>query len=268
MLKIGIVGCGTIGSNLARAVEEKFAHNAEVAALCDAMEEKSALLAAALKNKPNVLPAEELVEECDLIIEASSKEYLPVLFQLVISRGKDILVMSAGGLIGNEDMIRQAEEKGCRVYIPSGALCGIDGVKGANLGKIRKATLTTRKPPKSLTGAPYLIKNKINVDEIKKETLLFEGTVVEAVDAFPQNINVAATLSLAGIGPVKTRVRIITSPEYTTNSHEIEVEGDFGKLWTKTDNFPSPQNPKTSYLAVLSAIATLKGMMGSIKVGT
>jgi aspartate dehydrogenase len=268
MLKIGIVGCGTIGSSLARAVQERFRDNAELAALCDTAEEKASGLVKTLKNKPRILPAEELVEECDFIIEASSKNYLPALLQLVIAKGKDILIMSTGGLIGNEDLLKQAEEKGCRVYIPSGALCGIDGVKAAKLGEIRNATLTTRKPPKSLAGAPYLVKNKIDLSKIERETVLFEGTVEEAVEAFPQNINVAATLSLAGIGPLKTRVRIITSPAYTTNSHEIEIEGDFGRLWTKTDNLPSVQNPKTSYLAVLSAIATLKGVIESIKVGT
>lgn len=268
MLKIGIVGCGTIGSSLARAVQDRFRENAELVALCDTAEEKASGLAKTLKNKPRILPAEELVEECDFIIEASSKNYLPALLQLVIAKGNDILIMSTGGLIGNEGLLKEAEEKGCRVYMPSGALCGIDGVKAARLGEIHRATLTTRKPPKGLAGAPYIVKNKIDLSRIEKETVLFEGTVEEAVEAFPQNINVAATLSMAGIGPLKTRVRIITSPAYTTNSHEIEVEGDFGRLWTKTDNLPSKDNPKTSYLAVLSAIATLKGVMESIKVGT
>src|SRR3989338_9957223 len=111
MLKIGIVGCGTIGSSLARAIEERFGHKAEVSALCDTAEEKSANLARSLRNMPRILQAEELVEDCDFIIEASSKGYLPVLLQLVIAGGKDILIMSTGGLIGNEDLMRQAEEK-------------------------------------------------------------------------------------------------------------------------------------------------------------
>ena len=129
-------------------------------------------------------------------------------------------------------------------------------------------TLTTRKPPEGLKGAPYVIRHNINLGKIKSEKVLFEGDAFRAMEGFPANINVAATLSLCGIGPGKTRVKIIASPSIKRNIHEIEVEGSFGKLVTRTENIPSPDNPKTSYMAILSAMATLDGILESVTIGT
>ena len=127
--------------------------------------------------------------------------------------------------------------------------------------------MTTTKPPKALEGAPYIVKNKINLNTITTKTIIFEGSALEAVDAFPANINVAASLSIAGIGAEKTKVKIVADPNTGKNMHEIVVEGVFGKLTTSTENLPSPNNPKTSYLAVLSAISMVKKIVGNVKVG-
>jgi aspartate dehydrogenase len=176
--------------------------------------------------------------------------------------------MSVGGLLGKEDVLRQAAESGVRVFIPSGALCGIDGLKSASVGKIESVMLTTRKPPKGIEGAPYIREKGIDLSGVKAETVIFDGTAEEAVKGFPANVNVSAVLSLAGIGPKKTRVRIVTSPEYTKNTHEVEIVGDCGRITTRTDNVPSKANPKTSALAIFSAIATLEGIARSVKIGT
>jgi aspartate dehydrogenase len=176
--------------------------------------------------------------------------------------------MSVGGLVKDKSIFSLAEEKGSRIYIPTGAISGLDCVKAAKVAGIDSAMIITRKPPKGLAGAPYILENNIDLEAIEKETIIFEGTAKEAVSAFPKNINVAAALSFAGIGIERTRVRIMASKEYKRNSHEIVIEGVFGKMTAKTENLPSPQNPKTSYLAVLSAVATLEGILGNIKVGT
>lgn len=97
---------------------------------------------------------------------------------------------------------------------------------------------------------------------------MYEGPAREAVRKFPANVNVAATLSLAGIGLDKTKVKIVADPEVKNNIHEISVQGDFGELKTRVENVPSPQNPKTSYLAALSAIATLKKITDGVEIGT
>lgn len=276
-MRIGIIGCGTIGSELATFIE-KF-KDVNIVALCDVDQEKAKKLAVQLNHKPNlvkVLNIDELINLSDLVIESASKYIVKEVAEKTFSAGKDLMIMSVGGLIGTEQDISEpiskhifklAEKNNCKLYIPSGAICGLDGVNSASIGKINSVTLTTTKPPKALEGAPYIVKNKINLNTITAKTLIFEGSALEAVDAFPANINVAASLSIAGIGAEKTKVKIVADPNSSKNMHEIVVEGDFGKLTTTTENLPSPKNPKTSHLAVLSAIAMIKKISGNVKVG-
>jgi aspartate dehydrogenase len=266
-MRVGIVGCGVIGTELAQAIDREI-EDAQLVTLTDIDEKKAKELADSLEEKPKILLLDELIKESDLIIEAASKDVVSSLARKVIEQGKDIMIMSVGGLLGNEDILDLARKKDCKIYLPSGALAGLDGVKSASIGRIDSVTLTTRKPPEGLRGAPYIIRKKIDLDAINKETVIFEGTAAEAVKGFPKNINVSAALSLAGIGAEKTRVKIIVDPGIKRNIHEIEVKGEFGRLVSRTENLPSPKNPKTSYLACLSAIATLKGIVSSIKVGT
>ncbi|MEE8359951.1 MAG: aspartate dehydrogenase [Candidatus Omnitrophota bacterium] len=268
-IRVGIIGCGAIGSAITKYCSEKLADTILIKAIFDIDTEK----ARALKNKLSVKvdierSLEGLAKSCDLIVEAASVEAVCPALKEATRHKKDILIMSAGGLIEAEDLLAAAEKKGCRVYVPSGAAIGLDGVKAACLGTITEVTLTTRKPPAGLKGAPYIKEKSIDLDAIKDEELIFEGTAREAIKAFPKNVNVSATLSLAGIGAEKTRVRIISSPKYKRNSHEIELKGEAGTFFIRAENVPSPDNPKTSYLAVLSALATLKGIANGVRIGT
>lgn len=267
-IKIGIIGCGTIGTELAKAIITKFKKEAKLVALCDINRGRASKLSRSFKNKIAILSLDGLIKKSDFIIEAASKEISARVVRKAIYKGKDVLVMSVGGLLKNSQLFKLAQKNNCRIFIPSGALCGIDGLKAASLGRIDTVTLTTRKPPLGFSNAPFVIKNKINLNSLTENMVIFEGSAEEAVEGFPQNINVAAVLSLAGIGAKNTKVKIVASPHKNINSHEIKVEGEFGHLITRTDNIPSPQNPKTSYLAILSAIATLKNIFSSIKIGT
>jgi len=267
-IKVGIIGCGTIGSEIAKACEARLSGFFELAALCDKDEAKTTAVAGLLKKKTAAFSVDELIRQVDLVIEAASASISAGIVEKCIKRKKDCLVMSVGGLLGKESLLHQAATAGIKVYIPSGALCGIDGLKSASVGKIDSVTLTTRKPPKGLEGAPYIKEKNIDLGGIKAETVIFEGSAEEAVRGFPANVNVSAVLSLAGIGAKKTRVRIVTSPEYTKNVHEVEVAGDFGVLSARTENVPSAANPKTSALAIFSAIATLEGIAKSVRIGT
>ena len=166
------------------------------------------------------------------------------------------------------DFQKKAMKKKRKLYIPSGAVVGIDGVKAASIGKIEEVTLTTIKNPKSIAQTPFLKKKGIDLKKINRKTVLYEGYAKEAVRYFSTNINVAATLSYAGIGPRKTKVRLIADPKVKENIHEIRVKGNFGEIVTRAKNLPSPQNPKTSYLAVLSAIRTLKKILEPVQLGT
>jgi aspartate dehydrogenase len=267
-LRVGIIGCGAIGSEIARACDARLSGALELVAVCDIDKEKAEAVNRLLKSKAEVLGLEELIVSSDLVVEASSAAISAGIVEKCIDAGKDCLVMSVGGLLARTDLLSRADELGIGVHIPSGAVCGIDGLKSASVGRIDSVTLTTRKPPRGLEGAPYLREKKIDLNGIKQETVVFEGTAIEAVKGFPANINVSAVLSLAGVGAGNTKVRIVTSPEYTKNVHEVEITGDFGKITTRAENVPSKANPKTSALAINSAIATLEGIARSVRVGT
>jgi len=269
MVRIGIIGCGTIGSRIAAHIDDKLKGRAKLIALSDADVKKAKDLSRELKAGPKVLSIPRLIKSSDLIIEAASAKISGNIARRAVNAGKDVMVMSTGGLLkAYKAIFGLAEKKKARIYLPSGAICGLDGIKGAKLSEIKKVALTTRKPPEGFRGAPYVVKHNIDLGGIKKDTVLFEGDAFKAMEGFPANINVAATLSLCGIGPKKTRVRIIASPSIKRNIHEIEVEGSFGKIVARTENVPSPGNPKTSYMAVLSAMATLDGILEKVKIGT
>lgn len=267
-LKVGIIGCGTIGNEIALSCVGLLKDKVELKALYDIDKKKTEKLSRLVKRDITVDSMDTLFDKADLIVESASACISREVVEKAIEKSKDVMVMSVGGLIESEGLLEEARKKNIRVYFPSGAVCGIDGLKGARLSKIESVTLTTRKPPGGLEGAPYLKEKNIDIHSIKSEKVLFSGNPLEAVKGFPKNINVASVLSLAGIGAEKTKVRIVTSPEYTKNVHEIEITGDFGKLMTRTENVPSRKNPKTSALAILSAIATLKGIVESVKIGT
>jgi len=266
-LKTGIVGCGAMGSEIARACRDRLRGSIDLVAVCDIDAAKAKSLSDSLGGV-SATAIDELIGAVDLVVEAASASVSGSVLEKCVNAGKACLIMSVGGLLGKENVLRQAADSGVRVFIPSGALCGIDGLKSASVGKIESVTLTTRKPPRGLEGAPYIKEKGIDLSLIKTQTVIFEGSAEEAVKGFPANVNVSAVLSLAGIGSARTRVRIVTSPEYTTNTHEVEITGECGKIMTRTDNVPSKANPKTSALAIYSAIATLEGIAKSVRIGT
>ena len=256
---IGIAGCGTIGTFIAKRVDRDLQPLAKIVALCDIDKEKTAKLSGMLSCKPAVVSFDKLVEESDIVIEAASSDISFSFAEKTLKKGKDIMIMSIGGILEkSHELFDLARKKKSRIILPSGAICGLDGIKSAKMGNINKVSLTTRKPPRGLRGAPYIIANKIDLDSITGEALIFKGSAQEAVRAFPKNINVSALLSIVGIGAKKTQVKIITSPEYMVNTHEIEIEGDFGRMVSITENVACADNPKTSFLAALSAVASLR----------
>jgi len=167
-----------------------------------------------------------------------------------------------------EKLIDAAQTNKCKIYLPSGAIAGVDGVKSASGSRIDEIMLVTRKPPAGLKDVKYLKDKGVDVEKIKKETVVFEGSAYEAIKYFPKNINVAVCLSVAGIGVDKTKVKLVCDPKIRQNIHKIVVKGGFGEITTETKNFPCPTNPRTSYLAALSAVATQKKIVSPLQVGT
>ncbi len=269
MIGVGVIGCGTIGRELALACQKRFRGEVTVEAIADQDILRARKMQKDLKGKVAIRTVEELIQTCDLVIEAASTQAAYDIAKRALSKGKDVMVMSVGGILGREkEIFELAKTHRCCLYFPSGGVVGIDGLKAAGIGTIHRVTLTTRKPPQGFEDAPYVIRHNIQLKNLKEEKVLFEGNAAEAVKGFPKNINVSATLSIAGLGAKRTRVRIIACPHMLVNIHEIYVVGDFGSFYTRTENFPSEQNPKTSRLAILSAVATLERVLRNVKIGT
>lgn len=270
-LKIGIVGCGAIGSSLAKFIATGLSTQAKLSGLYDIDRAKSDKLSRLISKSSSLAVGGlgDLIARSDLIIEAASASGAWKIASCALKEGRDVMIMSAGGMVSCFGRLRLLAEKNkARVYIPSGAIAGIDAVKAAGMGGIKTITLTTYKNPYSFKGVKYIESRGINLKRIKKDTVLFCGPAKEAVRHFPQNINVAAVLSLAGAGPGKTIVKIIASPRTKKNIHEIRVESSAGNIIARTENVLHPQNPRTSYLAVLSAMAALRQIMEPVRIGT
>ena len=271
-LRIGIAGCGAIGGSLARTIARDFRKQARISGLYDSDAKKAQRLARSLESRVKATGTlQRLIAGADLVIEAACARDSFFIAQEALRRGRDVLVMSVGGLLAAgriERLERLCRDRGARLYVPSGALAGIDAVKASVGGKIKSVTLTTIKHPRSFKGVAFVEKKSIALGSIKKDTVLFSGTAGKAVTLFPQNINVAAVLSLAGIGADRTRVRIVASPGASRNVHEVTVESGAGKVFARTENVVHPDNPKTSYLAVLSAIACLRQILRPVSIGT
>lgn len=265
---IGIVGCGAIGSYLAEYACENMTGKISSVVIWDKDAEKAEFLSSRVRRVKMAGGLEDLARQADVIIEAASPLAVPDLFKVALEKQKDLIVMSIGGLLGNEHLLAAAREKGIRVTLPSGAIAGIDALKASKIAGLESVTITTRKAPRSVKGAPYLAEKGIDVDSIDKETVIFEGNALEAIKGFPKNVNVSALLSIAGMGGEKTKVRIIVSAEYTRNSHEVEIISGSGRVLARTENVPSPSNPKTSYLAALAAITSLREYFDTVRIGT
>jgi len=265
---IAIVGCGAIGSALAEYAGKNLTSYIAKMILCDIDPGKAGALAEKFNDTKITGDMDEAVDKADLVIEAAAGRIVPDLLKACIDKGRDVMVMSIGGLLGKEGLLDEAREKGIVVMLPSGAVAGIDALKSAKIAGIESVGITTRKPPASIKGAPYLLEKGIDVEVLTEPTVIFEGNALEAIKGFPKNVNVSALLSIAGIGARETRVRIVVSPEYTRNTHEIEVKSKAGTITMRTENVPSPDNPKTSYLAALAAITSLKGYFDTVRVGT
>lgn len=249
--KIGIAGVGAIGGAVARALVRGI-KGYELIALSDTVPKDEFDL-------PYV-SFDALAARCDMIIEALPPAVVPSLATAVFKHSKDLVLISSCALIMFPEILTQKRSSKSRIIVPSGALAGFDGVSSLKQLGITSAKIASTKPPRGYAGAPYIIEKNINLENINQKQLLFTGNALEASKGFPANVNVAATLSLAGIGPEKTQVEIWADPQAHGNSHEIEVIGEYSTIRASVENKPDPANPKSSMLAAQSIISILKKM--------
>src|SRR5881397_2978529 len=264
-MNVGVVGLGAIGRAVCRALDEGIS-GLRLSGTTARDREKAERFLKGLRSPAPFLPLDDLIDACGVVVEASTQAHLEEIAPKTLRAGRDLVVLSCGGLLGRQDWVDLAEANHCRILVPSGAIAGLDGVKGARIGAITSVTMESRKPPRGLAGAPWIEQQKIDLDAITQETLIFEGPATEACRAFPANVNVVAALSLAGIGPEKTHIKIFASPERPLNRHRISVEGEFGRLAIEIENVPS-ENPRTGKLSYLSTIALLRELGAPLRVG-
>ena len=272
MKRIGLLGCGAIGTQIALAIDSGKI-SATLTHVYDGSKDASLALVAKLKNKPEIVENSHLLSSnpIDIVVEAASQDAVKDVALSVLQNKKDLMIMSVGALL--DESIYDVLSDACidfkkTIYLPSGAIAGLDGLKSIR-NELDSLSITTTKHPRSLKGAKFFENSDIDLDSINSSTTIFEGTAKEAVSLFPANINVAALLSLSGMGSEKTRVIIVADPATDKNTHHIEASGKFGKMTFTIENFPDPNNPKTSRLAILSAIETLrKYCSDEIQIGT
>ena len=266
-LKVGIAGLGAVGLNVARRLEEGIPELVLAAIAVRDRDKARRNLPGAGERIP-IMAAEALSENCDIVIECLPPQLFRSVGLSVIDRGKIFMPLSVGQLLDNWDLVERAKKTGARILVPTGALLGLDAVVAAAEGGIQSVTMITRKPPNGLVGAPYLETNNIDITGLTEPKRVFSGTARDAARGFPANVNVAAALALAGIGPDRTRIEIWADPTVTRNIHRIEVEADAARLSMQIENVPSAENPRTGRLTPLSVIAALKKLASPLAIGT
>jgi len=266
MLRIGLVGCGAIATSIVNAVLEGII-NPKVVALYDRSIYKAEKLGRLVRAQVCHSIDELVRKDLDVVIECASIQAVEEVAIKAIENGKDVIVMSVGAfkdLNLYQRLYSLAKKHNRRIYIPSGAIAGIDAIKAASLGKIYEVTLITIKPIEGLRDS--LEKQGFDIDKISEPTTVFEGSFSEAIEKFPQNINVSLVLHLASNYP--TKVKIVVDPNISVNRHEVIVRGSTGTIRTTVENIPSKENPRTSVLAAYSVIRLIKDLSEPIVIGT
>ena len=257
-IKIGVAGLGAIGMAVARRVDRGEVNGVRLAAVSAADLERAKLRVAEFNSPPSVVALEELAGLADIVVECAPSAEFSRLAESVLSTGLCLMPLSVGALLERPDLIELAETKGARIVVPTGALIGLDTVRAMAVGKIHSVTLETRKPPVGLAGAPHLVNNKIDVSNLQEPLCVLRGSAREAARGFPANVNVAAALALAGIGPEETRVEIWADPTIDRNMQSVRIESDSGEAVMTMKNIPSQENPRTGRIVANSVIATLQ----------
>ncbi len=265
-IKVAVAGFGAIGQKVAERLDQGIPglSLAAISARDLARVEKAI---AGYRHPVPAVPAERLPALADVIVECAPAAAFRSIAEAVVDAGRTLVVISVGALIANPDIEDRAKKTGARIIVPTGALIGFDAVRAAAEGSIESVRMVSRKPPRGLAGAPHLVANAINIDNLTAPLKVFEGSAREAVAGFPANVNVAAALSLAGIGPERTVIEVWADPSIDRNTHTVSVVSDSANFSMSIANIPS-ENPKTGKITALSIIAALRKLTATVCVGT
>ncbi|MEM7508646.1 MAG: aspartate dehydrogenase [Pseudomonadota bacterium] len=267
-LTVAIAGLGAIGMRVARALDKGEIEGMRLSAVSARDQAAAAARVADFAVPPQVMAAEDLAAHSDIVIECAPKAIFAELAASVIDAGKVFVPLSVGALLDRMGLVDRARETGARIVVPTGAIIGLDTIRAMAVGEIHEVTLQTRKPPNGLEGAPHLVENAIDVMSLTEAAMVFKGNARQAARGFPANVNVAAALSLAGIGPERTMVEVWADPAIDRNMQSVRVRSDSGEAEMTIRNIPSLENPRTGKITALSVIACLQRMTAPLVAGT
>jgi aspartate dehydrogenase len=267
-LKLAIGGLGAIGLDVARRIAAGDVPGIAFAAAVVRDRDKARKALAGVRALPQFVDFDGAAELADIIVECLPSAQFAAIAEPAIARGRIFMPLSVGALIDHMHLIDRARQTGARIIVPTGALLGLDAVRAAAEGTIESVRIVTRKPPAGLAGAPLLVARNISVEGLEQPLRVFEGSAREAIAGFPANVNVAVALSLAGIGPDRTRVEIWADPGVTRNTHTIHVTSDSSNLTMTIQSIPTAENPRTGRITALSVVAALRRLTAPLVVGT
>jgi aspartate dehydrogenase len=264
--RVSIAGLGAIGQELVSRLGAGI-DGLELAAVSARDRDKARTTLARLGIDVPVLALEELEPVSDVVVECMPAEFLRAVAEPMLRAGKEVVVLSVGVLLQDTGLVQLARDHGGRISVPTGALIGLDAVGAAAEGEIEAVKMTSRKPPRGLAGAPHLDRTEVDAEQVSEPTMVFSGSAREAAEGFPANLNVAAALALAGVGPERTQVEVWIDPTVSRNTHHIEVKAAAADFSMTIENVPS-ENPRTGRITALSVIRLLRKRHAALAVGT
>jgi aspartate dehydrogenase len=255
-VRVGLIGLGAIGSGLVRLVQGRASDEIELvgAVVRDPGRSRAPGLPPTFANAGQLLALRP-----DLVVEVGGHQALATHGPEVLRAGCDLLVVSAGAFADpatEQALLTAAAQGKAHLRIASGAIGALDAVAAAAVGGLDSVCHTTRKPASTLESNP-----EAGVRE------LFSGSAREAALMFPESVNVAAAVSLAGLGLDRTRVRVIADPDIDRNHHEVVCEGRFGWLRFEIRNIPTEENPRTGRLVAMSLLHCLRQRGARLQIG-
>jgi aspartate dehydrogenase len=265
---LGIAGLGAIGLRVAEAVDRGEVPGIRLTAVSASDHSRAKSRLAGLARPPAVVTLAELAGQADIIVECAPAKVFAEVAGPVIEQGRMLIPLSVGALLGHMDLVERAKATGARIVVPTGALIGLDTVRAMAEGEITRVVLETRKPPGGLAGAPHLVENNIDISDLSAPLRVFGGTAREAARGFPANVNVAAALALAGIGPDRTEVTVWADPGVDRNIQTVTITSDSGDATMTMRNIPSAENPKTGRIVAQSVLATLRRLTATLTAGS
>ena len=266
-LKVGVAGFGTIG----RVVAQKLSAGIPgltLHAISSGNQDKAQVTLKELGLNIPVLSNQALAESCDVIVECAPTEHFLAIAEPALQHHRTLVTVSGAAILDHPHIVQLATQSNGQIILATGALLGLDAVRAAAEGEIHSVNMITRKPPKSLVKAKHVIENNIELNGITAPLKLFDGSASEGAKQFPSNVNVAASLGLAGIGPDKTHLEIWADPSVQRNTHTIVVDACSARLEMKIENVPSDENPGTGKITALSVMTALRSLSAPLRVGS